>query len=184
MSGSGHVDSGIMTCASYVSKPCASVHFAIQKSVVPMKYTHHHIITLVTALSLILILLLLAVAGKGVAWRASVGFPDVVDGQWYTKFVITAANKGIIKGYPDGTFRPADQVKTAEFLKMLSLTFGLELKMDFGYSDVPADSWFAPYAGIAQKYNLFPDRSSLLSPEKPLSRGDVAVAIYQYLANR
>lgn len=112
-------------------------------------------------------------------------FPDVVDGQWYTKFVITAANKGIIKGYPDGTFRPADQVKTAEFLKMLSLTFGLELKMDYGYSDVPADSWFAPYAGIAQKYDLFPDReSSLLSPEKPLSRGEVAVAIYQYLANR
>ncbi|OIO55642.1 hypothetical protein AUJ46_00800 [Candidatus Peregrinibacteria bacterium CG1_02_54_53] len=112
-------------------------------------------------------------------------FPDVIDGQWYTKFVITAANKGIIKGYPDGTFRPADQVKTAEFLKMLSLTFGLELKMDYGYSDVPADSWFAPYAGIAQEYNLFPDReSSLLSPEKPLSRGDVAVAIYQYLANR
>ncbi len=111
-------------------------------------------------------------------------FPDVLDGQWYTKFVVTAASKGIINGNPDGTFRPGNQVNTAEFLKMLSLTFGLQLNMNYSYQDVPSDSWYAQYAGIAERYHLFPNRSSSLSPEAPLSRADVAIAIYQYLSNR
>ncbi|MFH0770795.1 MAG: S-layer homology domain-containing protein [Candidatus Peregrinibacteria bacterium] len=111
-------------------------------------------------------------------------FPDVRDGEWYTKYVVAAANEGVIRGYPDGLFRPANQVNTAEFLKMLTLTLGLEEGLDYGYKDVPADSWFAPFAGIAQKYDLFPGRVSRLSPTLPLSRGDVAVAIYQYLAHR
>lgn len=111
-------------------------------------------------------------------------FPDVLDGQWYTKFVVTAANDGIINGYPDGTFKPADQVNTAEFLKMFSLTFGLQLNMSYSYSDVSASDWFAQYAGIALKYNLFPERTSKLNPDTSLTRQDVAVAIYQYLSNR
>lgn len=111
-------------------------------------------------------------------------FPDVLDNQWYTKFVVTAANKGIISGYPDGTFKPANQVNAAEFLKMLSLTFELQLNTPYSYADVSASDWFAPYAGIAQKYNLFPGRLSSLHPESSLSRQDVAVAIYQYLLNR
>lgn len=111
-------------------------------------------------------------------------FPDVLDGQWYTKFVIAAANKGIINGNPDGTFRPANQVNTAEFLKMLTLTFGLQLDLPYDYRDVSSDDWFAPYTGIAQKYNLFPGRSAYLSPEHSLTREEVAVAIYQYLSQR
>ncbi|MDD5054716.1 MAG: S-layer homology domain-containing protein [Candidatus Peribacteraceae bacterium] len=111
-------------------------------------------------------------------------FPDVLDGQWYTKFVMTAAQKGIINGYPDGTFRPADQVNTAEFLKMLALTFGLQLNTSNTYSDVSANAWFARYAGIAKKYSLFPGRSASLRPGSVLSRQDVAVAIYQYLSSR
>ncbi len=111
-------------------------------------------------------------------------FPDVMDNQWYTKYVIAAAKLGIINGYPDGTFKPADQVNTAEFLKMLSLTFGLQLHMTYSYSDVSSGDWFAPYAGIAQRYNLFPCRTTALNPETPLSRQDVAVAIYQYLSQR
>ena len=111
-------------------------------------------------------------------------FPDVLDGQWYTKYVITAADKGIISGHPDGTFRPANTVNTAEFLKMLSLTFGLQLNMQHSYADVSSQDWFAPYAGIAEKHDLFPSRSLHLSPGDPLTREEVAVAIYQYLQNR
>ena len=111
-------------------------------------------------------------------------FPDVLDGQWYTKYVVTAADKGIISGHPDGTFRPANTVNTAEFLKMLSLTFGLQLNLQYSYTDVSSQDWFAPYAGIAERYNLFPGRSAYLSPGDPLTREEVAVAIYQYLQNR
>jgi hypothetical protein len=128
--------------------------------------------------------LLLARYGNVDELRNSGRFPDVLDGQWYTKFVVTAADKGIISGNPDGTFRPANTVNTAEFLKMLSLTFGLQLNLFYSYLDVSSHDWFAPYAGIAQKYSLFPGRSSYLYPSDPLTREEIAVAIYQYLQQR
>ena len=38
-------------------------------------------------------------------------FPDVLDGEWYVKFVIFAADEGIISGHPDGLFLPANTLK-------------------------------------------------------------------------
>ena len=111
-------------------------------------------------------------------------FPDVKDGEWYVPFVVTAANKGIISGYPDGVFRPQNTVNTAEFLKMLSLTFGLSENLSYSYTDVRSTDWFAPYAGVAQKYTLFPGRTTRLNPSANLTRKEVAIAIYQYLKNR
>ena len=95
---------------------------------------------------------------------------------------MTAAEKGIINGHPDGSFKPADTVNTAEFLKMITLNFDLETYLPHSYSDAPDDAWFAMYAGIAQKYNLFPDRNTAkLEPTRTLTRKEVAIAIYQYL---
>jgi hypothetical protein len=111
-------------------------------------------------------------------------FPDVANDQWYTSFVVTAANRGIINGYPDGMFRPANTVNTAEFLKMLVLTFDLEYNLPFSYSDVPSDAWFALYAGVAQEYDLFPARTQSLRPDSAMSREEVAIAIYQYLRQK
>lgn len=111
-------------------------------------------------------------------------FTDVVEGQWYVKFIVRAANLGIIEGYADGNFRPQNTVNTAEFLKMLTLTFGSETGLVYSYTDVQPSDWFAKYAGTAMKYDLFPNRSTKLEPGRELTRDEVAVAIYQYLKNR
>lgn len=112
-------------------------------------------------------------------------FPDVITSEWYAQFVLTAAELGIINGYPDGTFKPTNTIITAEFLKMLSLTFGLETNLPYTYED-SADfegGWFWQYAGAAQKYELFPHRPSKLRPDVAITRSEMAVAIYQYLKN-
>lgn len=111
-------------------------------------------------------------------------FPDVIEGEWYTPFVMAAARFGIIKGHPDGTFRPGDTVNTAEFLKMLTLTFGLEESLPYPYEDVSPSDWFSVYAGVAAKYDLFPERQTALRPGALLTRDDVAIAISQYLWTR
>jgi hypothetical protein len=108
-------------------------------------------------------------------------FWDVLDGEWYTKYVMKAYQLGILNGYPDGTFRPADTVDTAEFLKMLTLTFDLPVNLSHSYSDVPAGEWFAKYAGIAEKYDMFDDAVGRLFPYKELTRKEVAIAIFRYL---
>jgi hypothetical protein len=109
-------------------------------------------------------------------------FPDVLDGEWYTKYVVTAADRGIIDGHPDGTFRPADVVNTVEFLKMLANTFEIDQYLPYRYLDVYRSDWFAAYAGVAKKYKLFPERSQrYLKPGEELTRADVAIAIFRYL---
>ena len=111
-------------------------------------------------------------------------FSDVLDDQWYAPYVLTAANHGIIKGYDDGTFKPGNEVNTVEFLKMLSITFSLQENLPYYYSDVSDDAWFAKYAGLAEEYNLFPDRDDNLLYDVKLTREEIAVAIYQYLISR
>jgi len=112
-------------------------------------------------------------------------FPDVKDGEWYVKYVVRAANEGIINGYQNGKFGPADNVTTAQFLKMLALAFDIPRFSGYSYSDVSPNAWYFGYTGIAREYNLFPNRSgNLLLPNQTLTRDEIAVAIYQYLRNK
>ncbi len=108
-------------------------------------------------------------------------FRDVLSGEWYVKYVETAASLGVINGYSDGSFRPGNPVNTAEFLKMLTLTFDLPTGMHHKYTDVSSDDWFDMYAGTAYRYELFPGRGTSLRPGSELTRGEVAIAIYRYL---
>lgn len=112
-------------------------------------------------------------------------FPDVLDGEWYVKYVIKAEELGIVNGYPDKLFRPANTVNTAEFLKMLTKTFGLDENLPYNYEDVQTYDWFKPYAGTAQKFELFPDRDpDYLEPARELTRSEVAIALYRYFRGR
>ncbi|MDD5074736.1 MAG: S-layer homology domain-containing protein, partial [Candidatus Peribacteraceae bacterium] len=105
-------------------------------------------------------------------------FRDVFEDAWYTRFVRKAADLGIITG-DEGkqTFRPGDGVNTAEFLAILSRAFKLDTNLPHQFTDVSENDWFSPYAGIAWKYQLFPNRGSSLQAGKTLNRYEVAVAI-------
>lgn len=108
---------------------------------------------------------------------------DVVDDDWYAIFVYKAAEKGIINGYPDRTFRPADTVNTVEFLKMLNEAFGYNESKgaNYNYVDVDGNAWYAKYLPAAYNCQLFPKRDpAYLDPAKLLTRTEVAVAIYNY----
>lgn len=129
--------------------------------------------------------LLLAKSGVVSDDSGTADFSDVTHGSWYERFVLRASHLGVITGYGDRTFRPANGVNVAEFLKMMTLTFNLETGLPYSYTDVHDSDWFAKYAGIAQKYKLFPDNTGgKLDPAHKMTRCEVAIAIYQYLSNR
>ncbi len=48
-----------------------------------------------------------------------VAFPDVVEGKYGYTAIVSLATLGVIKGYPDGTFRPWNTVNRAEFMRLL-----------------------------------------------------------------
>jgi|GEM_PF-2846511 len=130
---------------------------------------------------------LLLACGKDTQADFSGKFRDLMKGQWYVPYVEAAARLGIIKGYEDGTFRPANTVNRAEFSKMITLACQLPVDLDHSlFTDVKDGDWFATYAGAVQKYSLYPDSvvDNLFKPANLMTRSEVAIAIYQYLTNR
>ena len=56
-----------------------------------------------------------------------VSFKDVEDDFWGHDAIIGLATKGVVNGYPDGTFKPNDNVKRADFLIMLLKGLGVDI---------------------------------------------------------
>lgn len=103
-------------------------------------------------------------------------FSDVQEGAWYVPYVMKAEQLGIINGHPDGTFRPTLNINRAEYMKMLSLTFGTGTNYPYYYQDVPPDAWYAEFVGLAYVYNLF-DGGLSFRGEQPVTRGEIALSI-------
>ena len=56
-------------------------------------------------------------------------FKDVKSGQWYTNAVLWASANGIVSGYPDGTFRPNENI-TREQVATIFYNFAVLKKFD------------------------------------------------------
>ena len=78
-------------------------------------------------------------------------FNDVAVGSTFYPFVETAFNRGIISGYNDGTFRPANVVTRGQIAKMVTLGRGWALHnpTTATFSDVPLGSTFFPFVETA-----------------------------------
>ncbi|MGL5830712.1 MAG: S-layer homology domain-containing protein [Candidatus Altimarinota bacterium] len=74
-------------------------------------------------------------------------FPDVASGQWFTQYVCLAKEKGIIGGYPDGTFKPEQTIQQAEALKILLLAFDQPV-------EVAAGEWYQQYLNAAKNSGM------------------------------
>lgn len=46
-------------------------------------------------------------------------FSDVKEDSWFYEPVMSLSARGLIKGYPDGSFRPKDNISLGEFLKLI-----------------------------------------------------------------
>jgi uncharacterized protein YkwD len=130
----------------------------------------------VTRAEAVTILLKTRLKGDPPSLQNAKGFPDVPKGSWFERPMLYAERYGIINSDPvTGQLHPERVVLRSEFLKMLAQTFSLQTGLPYLYTDVPENAWFAPYAGIASRYALFPadtDRSRL-SPQSLLSHVEV-----------
>src|SRR5262249_9785554 len=73
----------------------------------------------------------------------SISFPDVPSGSTFYAYIHCLACRGIVSGYPDGTFKPGNQVTRGQLAKMVSNAVGLN--DDPGnqlFQDVPPGSTF------------------------------------------
>ncbi|EKD92872.1 MAG: hypothetical protein ACD_28C00317G0032 [uncultured bacterium] len=127
--------------------------------------------------------LILEVSSETLISGSTVVFPDTDPAQWYSSYVATAQSKGVVQGYPDGLFRPAQEVNRVEFTKMLLKGLGIDVDpvvLENPYEDVSYLDWYAPYANFIKQSNLSPWIENL-QPSEPMTRGEVAEMIYRVL---
>lgn len=53
-------------------------------------------------------------------WSRTNSYSDVASGDWHNSAVSTLTNAGILAGYPDGTFRPNQNIKRDEAMKIIN----------------------------------------------------------------
>lgn len=132
------------------------------------------------------------VAAKGVsteqlAGLSPSGYSDIPGDAWYLPYVEWAFQKlSIIDGPPKTTtFNGERSVKKVEFLKMLLLSAGEnpssyeEIKLPLSTDAADTSAWFYPYLRLAIATSIVTiAESGTFELEKPLTRGDVAQALY------
>lgn len=75
---------------------------------------------------------------------AQTSFYDVSSGYWAQGFIQSLSARGIIAGFPDGSFRPNDPVTRAQFAAMVSKAFPTtRTRSSVRFVDVPANYWAA-----------------------------------------
>ena len=113
----------------------------------------------------------------------TVVFIDVPNNHWAKAQIDYFAQKGIIAGYKDGSFRPGANVTREEFCKLLVSTFNqkLETPSTPTFSDVAESKWSYPYVEACSDFltgyaNPFGGRPAF-HPTEYATREDIAVAL-------
>lgn len=118
--------------------------------------------------------------------RAQTTFPDVVSDYWAQPFIQRLADKNIIVGYPDGTFRPEQAVQRDELAAMIRQAFDQEqvrqIESGSVYQDVPEGYWAAPAIEEAYQQGFmsgYPGNE--FRPNQPVSRVEALVTLVRGL---
>ena len=110
---------------------------------------------------------------KGQSYKA--GLSDVHAGDWYADAVGYAVQKGIVSGYPDGTFKPNQAISRGEFAAIAARFAEMTGDQPPAFSDLDPNHW--SYQAIRQVaangwLSGYPDGS--FKPNQPITRAEVA----------
>jgi S-layer homology domain len=109
---------------------------------------------------------------------AQTAFSDVNNNYWAKDFIAELSNRGIIKGFPDGSFRPDALVTRAEFAAMIRSLKKAKTRTALGFVDVPSNFWAR--GAIAEAYEMgwmsgYP--GNVFRPLQQIPRVQVVVAL-------
>lgn len=114
---------------------------------------------------------------------------DIADGAWYRSYVASAVNNGLISGYPDGTFKPDNQITRAEVMTIIWRVMNNNNALDASaVSPAPyADDAAIPEYARNYVYTLAANgivsasADNKITAEVPATREQCAVMLYNAL---
>lgn len=120
--------------------------------------------------------------GTFVVAEREASFTDL-EGHWAAREVVAVAAKGIMAGYPDGSFGPDAQITRAEWVKTLTEALHLVLPASGEpvFTDVAADSWSAPYIQAAWDVGWVKGYGDHFAPGAAITREEMLVMLVRAL---
>ena len=112
------------------------------------------------------------------------GLSDIHAGDWYANTVGYAVQRGIVSGYPDGSFKPNKPITRAEFAAIASRFDALAQGNAIAFSDLAPSHWgYNAIRSAATKgwISGYPDNT--FRPEQAITRAEVT-AITNRMLNR
>ncbi|AVH67109.1 S-layer homology domain-containing protein [Nostoc sp. 'Peltigera membranacea cyanobiont' N6] len=84
---------------------------------------------------------------------AQTAFSDVSSNYWAAQFIQQLSQRGVIAGFPDGSFRPEESVTRAQFAAMIDKAFPKsQQRQAINFADVPSNYWAS--SAIQQAYTI------------------------------
>lgn len=114
----------------------------------------------------------------------SMSFSDCSSQFWATSYIKASAAAGIVKGYPDGTFRPESQITRGELARMLRRASGIATITPAAQTFKDTSSSYWAYSDIETmvKYKIMGGYSDgTFRPAQPATRAQIAVSLYKLL---
>jgi parallel beta-helix repeat protein len=110
---------------------------------------------------------------------ANVSFSDVPANYWAQGFIQELASRNIIKGFPDGSFRPNAPVTRAQFAAMLNQAIDkAPIRASINFADIPNNFWAAPAIQKAHTIGFMSGYpNNLFKPSENISRVQILVAL-------
>jgi opacity protein-like surface antigen len=112
-------------------------------------------------------------------------FKDTPMNHWAIRPIALSVTLGLVKGYPDDTFRPKRGITRAELVTLLVRSLpGVDLQQKIEatpFKDVKADHWAAKFITIGSRKNLitgYPDGT--FKPKRVLTRAEGITILARY----
>lgn len=108
-----------------------------------------------------------------------------IQGHWAQRQIEKLVEHGIISGYSDGEFKSEKEVSRAEFITLINRAFKYSASKEINYIDVSPADWYykeiaiSAAAGYISGYET--EKGTMMKPNKPISRQEVAVIIERIL---
>ncbi|RXZ83358.1 S-layer homology domain-containing protein [Paenibacillaceae bacterium] len=105
-----------------------------------------------------------------------------IKGHWAEEQINEWLEKGIVKGFEDGSFKPGQTITRAEFTALANRSFGFTEKSEIAFSDVLPANWYYSEVQVGVEAGYITGfQNNTFAPNDVITRQQIAVIVAKLL---
>lgn len=106
-------------------------------------------------------------------------FTDLAGYEWAKESIYTLKNKGIISGVSSTSYAPANNIRRADFILILTRMLGINDSFTENFADVAPGSYYYNAVGSAKAAGIAQGSGNSFMPENTITRQDLITLAYR-----